>query len=57
MTLDKMVQIIINLSIVFNELFQIRYNSLIGYVVVLINKNFEIPSTTEIERLLFKNNN
>ena len=55
--LDKMIQIIVNLSIIFNEFFAVRYNSIIGYVVILLDKNFVIPDIATIQNLLINESN
>ena len=52
-----MKNIIIFLSIKFKDFFAIRYNSIVGYVIVLLDKFYNIPSIDEIKEILFKSNN
>lgn len=54
---DRMRNIIIFLSIKFKDFFAIRYNSIVGYVIVLLDKFYNIPSIDEIKEILFKSNN
>lgn len=50
---EKMGEIIIELSKIFGELFTIKYNSIIGKVVVPVNKYYKIPNKKEIENLIY----
>ena len=53
----KMIEIIYELSKIFGDLFSIKFNSLIGKVVILVNKNFNIPSRNKIKEIIFKEYN
>ena len=46
--------IVIYLSIKFKDFFAIRFNSIVGYVIVLVDKYYNIPSIDEIKEKLFK---
>ena len=50
---DRMRNIVIYLSIKFKDFFAIRFNSIVGYVIVLVDKYYNIPSIDEIKEKLF----
>ena len=52
-----MANILNELAKLFPDLFSIEYNSVVGKVVVLHNKKFQIPNSEEIKKILFGNNN
>ena len=47
---DKIQNLLVFLSNFFNDLYSIKYNHLIGYVVVLNNKNYVIPDNDELRQ-------
>ena len=51
---DKMRNVAILLSFKFKGFYAIRYNSLVGYVIILTDKNYNIPTVKEIEEIIFK---
>ena len=52
-SLEQLINIIIELSKLFPDLFTIEKNSLLGKVVVLHNRFFEIPNKEKIKSILF----
>ena len=56
-SVDHLANILVELSKIYSELFTIEKNSVIGKVVVLHNKNFQIPNKEDIYNILYKNDN
>ena len=54
-SVEQLIGILVELSKLFPQLFSIKYNHLIGKVVLINDKNFSIPDTSQIKNILFRN--
>ena len=52
---EQLVNILFELSKIYFDLFSIERNRVVGKVVVLHNKQFQIPKEQEIYNILFGN--